>query len=417
MVEGKTFDPLVFEKHMIAMAEREKELAERGIKVFRASTTEVEEFLECRRKWNWSSLSRLGLEPKKPHAALSFGITAHKALEEFYKGRMQDKYVDIGMEFLVDWRLAVMQSIYGLRGEPMPEFDEDGFDYAYNEALEKVSPEEAQGYNDLEVLGIEMMRNYEVWSNKADYDESTGFKRILYTEKEFAVPMKWTGSDIPFQFIDANEQSWELWLVGRLDLVVEDFAGRIWVLDHKTSKDRLDEEILILDDQMTKYLWAAEQILQWPVEGVFYNVLRKKLPTVPKVLVSGKGLSKDKSMDTTYEVYLEAILANGFKPDDYEEYLEMLQNKKTGFFERVKVRRNNYEIITAGIYMVQQALDMLNVPLIYPHFTWDCKWKCDFKELCAATNRNDDTEWMLQNNFRKREFDTNSVYLRETTIE
>ena len=67
--------------------------------------------------------------------------------------------------------------------------------------------------------------------------------------------------------------------------------------------------------------------------------------------------------------------------------------------------------------MVQQALDMLNVPLIYPHFTWDCKWKCDFKELCAATNRNDDTEWMLQNNFRKREFDTNSVYLRETTIE
>lgn len=417
LVPRSTFDPFAFEKHMMMMEKRESDLAVLGIKVFRCSATEVEEFLDCRREWNWSSFSREGLEPKKAHSALTFGTVIHYALEQYYKGRMHQPsyWVDIAAEFSVQWMINTMQVIYSQKNLDMPDWTDIPIEEAFENALSLLYPEEQQEYRELETLGMAMLQNYDVWSQKEDYSELNGFQRVLYTEKEFAVVIP-NVDGTPYRFTDANGQIWEMWLVGRLDMIVEDYFGRIWALDHKTSKDRLTEEILILDDQMTKYLWAVTQILKMEPEGIFYNVLRKKLPRVPKVLVSGKSLTKDKSIDTTYEVYYEAILANGFDPKDYTEILQMLQDKKDGFFERARVRRNTYEIRNAGYQLLLQAIDMLNAPLIYPHFTWDCRWKCDFRELCAATNRNDDTEWLKNSCFKKRVVVDTSVYSRESTI-
>jgi len=276
--------------------------------------------------------------------------------------------------------------------------------------------EQKQAIEESTRLGEGILEGYERWSSVADTTKELGFKSILYTEREFAVIVPDENGN-PYHFTDANGQVWEIWLVGRLDMIVEDFDDRIWVLDHKTSKDRLDEEILILDDQMTMYLWAIQQILGRPVEGCYYNVLRKKIPTVPKVLVSGKALSQDKSIDTTYDVYLQAILDNGFNPAEYDKMLDLLANKKTGFFERVKIRRNQHEIGMAGRLLLLEAIDMLNAPFIYPNPTWDCKWKCDYKDLCLAINRNDDVEYLREALFRPRKIDDLSVYNREHTNE
>ena len=64
-----------------------------------------------------------------------------------------------------------------------------------------------------------------------------------------------------------------------------------------------------------------------------------------------------------------------------------------------------------------EAIDMLNAPYIYTNPTWDCKWDCDYKQLCLATNRNDDVEWLLKSMYQKREFEEDSVYSRESTVE
>jgi len=394
----------IFALHMSYMAEREKYLAEQGIKIFRLSTTERQEFKECRRRWDFASLSRQGIEPNRPAVALWFGTGIHHALEMLYQrraefgadpayfGEMSD--YDYVQKTWLDWYDAELKRL--------------------EESQTVLWDEQKQALEETRDLGQKMLANYEAWSSVADYKDSTGFKRVLYTEREFAVIIPdETGK--PYHFTDGSGQVWEMWLVGRLDMVVEDFDGRIWVLDHKTSKDRLDEEILILDDQMTLYLWAAQQILQKPIEGCYYNVLRKKLPVVPQVLASGKGLSKAKSIDTTYEVYLQAIEENGFDPADYEDILDHLANKKTGFFERVKVRRNQHDLAMAGRMLLLEAIDMLNDPYIYTNPTWDCKWKCDYKDLCLAMNRNDDVAYLKDTMFRKRAPEEGSVYNREHT--
>jgi hypothetical protein len=190
-------------------------------------------------------------------------------------------------------------------------------------------------------LGVAMLQGYQNWAYMADRGSDIGFRKALRTEAEFSVPIPDINSE-PFIFQDGNCQDYEVWLGGRFDMLVEDWSGRIWIMDHKTSKNKLNSDILPLDDQLTLYLWAAREILGEPIEGCFYNVLRKKVPSVPEVLKSGKGLSKNKAIDTTYSVYVEAIKDNGFSIADYIEILDLLKNKSDGFFERVKSRRNSH---------------------------------------------------------------------------
>lgn len=395
----------IFERHMQMMHEREQMLAEQGIKIFRLSTTERQEFKECRRRWDFSSLSRQALEPNRPAMALWFGTGIHHVLEHLYMRRKAE--AEPGMGDLV--------------GSSEEEFVVDLWnDWTENEIakMEKLNgplwDEQKEALRDSGTLGREMLQHYVRWSSVADYVEPNGFKQILYTEKEFAVWVPGPDGE-PYHFTDGSGQVWEIWLVGRLDLFVEDFDGRIWVVDHKTSKDKLDTEILTLDDQMTMYIWAAQRILQKEIAGCLYNVLRKKLPVVPRVLASGKGLSKDKSIDTTYDVYLQAILDNGFDPKDYEDILHMLKNKDAGFFTRAKVYRNQHEIAMAGRMLLMEAIDMLNDPYIYPSPTWDCRWKCDFKDLCLTMNRNDDVDYLLKTLYRPRQVEEGSEYAREHT--
>ena len=383
----------VFEQHMEQMAKREKMLEAEGVKIFKLSTTERQEFKECRRRWDLASLSRQGLEPKRPATALWFGTLIHYGLEMYYATRDTDQPV-------MPWNAfteAAAKSVAEIEASQRGLWDEQKAEFQ-----EKID------------LGTEMLRNYVDWASVADYKADSGFSKVICTEREFAIPIQDPQGN-PARFTDGGGQVWELWLVGRFDMVVQDYEGRYWLLDHKTSKDRLDPEILILDDQMTVYLWAAQQIFGEKFEGALYNVLRKKLPTVPKLVYQGKQLSKAKNIDTTYEVYMAEIEKHGFDPEDYKNILEHLQNKPNTFFQREKVRRNQHEIAIAGIMLYMEGIDMLNDPYIYPNPTWDCRWKCDFKDLCKAINRNDDVEWMKNAMFQKREVE--GVYGRERTDE
>ena len=375
----------IFMEHQVATFDLIDRLVAEGYRIFRLSTTERQEFKECRRKWDFSSMSRRALEPKRPATALWFGHGIHKGLEVHYSG-------GDGVKAFDDWAQEELEKISqascGLWDDQITEL---------RESIE---------------LGKGILEGYIQWAAVADNTVQQGFKFVHFTEREFIVPIKDSQGEVA-TFTDAKGQKWAMFLVGRFDMIVEDFFERLWVMDHKTSKDKLDIEILTLDDQMTVYLWAAQEIFGRPFEGAYYNVLRKKLPSIPRVLASGKGLSRDKSIDTTYEVYYNEIIKQGFNPEDYEDILSILREKPNTFYQREKVRRNQAEIRNAGAWLYYEAIDMLNDPFLYANPTWDCKWKCDFRDICKAMNRNDDVEFMLENMFQPRKEDESSVYCRQ----
>lgn len=147
--------------------------------------------------------------------------------------------------------------------------------------------------------------------------------------------------------------------------------GELWLWEDKAWKtiDRPSIKMLQMDEQCGFYLWGLRQSIDrgeaprevmdafrehgYPV-GVIYNILRKKLPTIPALLKAG-GTSRDKGIDTTAEVYRNTLIERGQDPADYAEMLEMLEEKGNTFFVRQPVYRNADELKEIGVRIYQAS--------------------------------------------------------------
>lgn len=184
------------------------------------------------------------------------------------------------------------------------------------------------------------------------------------------------------------------------DLVVRE-AGRLWIVDHKTCASFKQPAELQWDDQMTGYLYAAWRRYGEMPAGAIYNQIRKSIPRRPMLLKSGDRLSVDKSIDTTYDIYLAAILEHGFDPANYTALLENL--KKNRFICREVIPHNSIELQNFEVQCGQEIEDIRSeLTFRYPNKTHDCAWRCSFKGLCQAQDEGGDVPALIDFNFHAR---------------
>lgn len=206
--------------------------------------------------------------------------------------------------------------------------------------------------------------------------------------------------------------------VGKVDgLVSEGNSDGIWVFERKSAKRIPDEGVRLSDIQTVLYWWAlphakmkqGRKLVPIPVpRGVIWDYVRSKAPSIPKPLKSGE-LSKAK-IDTTREVYLQAILDNDLDPDDYEDMLASLVGKEEDFFRRIKLPFSKT--------MADQVLDdfrstAIEMSLLHGiskdrNLTKDCSW-CEFNTLCQASLRGLDTDIMLKKDYEVRPRDEEEI--------
>ncbi len=190
------------------------------------------------------------------------------------------------------------------------------------------------------------------------------------------------------------------------------FGGELWVWEDKAWKtiDRASIKMLQMDEQCGMYLWGLRQLIDrgeapqvvmeafreygYPV-GVIYNVLRKKLPTVPALLKAG-GTSKDKAIDTTYEVYLATLQERDQDPVEYAETLDMLSEKGNTFFVRQKVYRNAAELDEIG-NRIYQASRLVSEGHTFKCVDRTCA-QCQFFPYCLEPSKE-----LLETGYRVRE--------------
>lgn len=321
-------------------------------------------FKRCRLRWHFSSPLRLNLAPIKTVPPLMFGSAVHAALESYYNPnemRNPERAVASFVSFLNEWYT-------GLRA-PSVEDDE-----LYDESM---------------LLGTGMLEHYFMYQAPQDDFE------VLAVELPFEVPIE--GTDRMY--------------AGKIDGVIRDKHGRVWVLEHKTADRILDNtEYLLMDEQCGSYLWALRQLPEFAgehIEGVLYNILRKKIPTPMAELKNG-GLSTDKRTDTTFQYASSQIRQyyEGTIPNRYVAYLEMLQQKGNRFFYREPVRRNEREIEYLGKMIALEASEMTNPDIaIYRNPTsGNCNY-CSFVGPCLALYGGDDYQTMLDTNYEQSTHD------------
>ncbi len=331
-------------------------LTESDLKLPRIHITDSMSFRDCRWRWNVTSMMRNGLEKAVPPRALWFGTGIHIALERFYADGENP------VEAFEDWA---------------------------RESLDKIEADfpgaEVKDLEDHLELGTGMMRYYQDWS--AVHDDFD----FIVAEESF--------------LIKPDKRIWpvEALIEGTGDGVIRDKkTGLYWVLEHKTAIT-IETDRLLLEEQPGVYQYAMQQHLGVPIQGVRYNFLRKKLPSVPKLLAKGDALSRAQ-IDSTPEVYRGAIRQHGLQEKDYADKLKTLEAhvKNKPFFYREDVVRSD-ENLDMLIWELSQVADaMVSDPVIYSSPSpFRCQM-CPVMGACIAYHDQKDYQFILKSQYRKR---------------
>lgn len=193
--------------------------------------------------------------------------------------------------------------------------------------------------------------------------------------------------------------------VGKVDSTQrEDDNGRLWQMEHKTAAKIPDEKNRMADIQTLLYDWAMPIAGYEKPSGVIWDYLRKKIPTVPKLLASGDELSRAKNIDTTPEVYRKAIADNGFDEDDYEDILKELDSRENSFYRRIKlpVAKKAVAQVVEDFKSTAIQIKLLGHIVKDRNMTKDCSW-CDYYQICQSDLRGGDTDFLIKKEFTTKE--------------
>lgn len=350
-------------------------------------TSDRGNFKRCRQQWDFSSKMRQDYEPIVNAPYFDFGSAFHAAMQTYYdpKRWTEDREI-VALE-----ALAAFHSLCAEQKKQVLTIRSGG-----------LAIEVEQDFNERRTLGEGMLKHYFKWA--PNNDRFTPVK----AEIEFEVPIPVYHDGVrpwPIGFASnlGGNLTFHGHLVvyqGRLDLIVVDAFGDFWIIDHKTAAALKDISWLTLDDQVTSYCWAMQQ-LGVKTRGFLYSETAKRFPDEPIVLKNGE-LSRNKQQDTTYEVYLAALQKGGYDLTAYGDFLEYLKDNPKQFIRRTPIYRSEKELEAQGRRIFLEAIDMLNDPSIYPNpSAWNCNG-CFYRQPCTATQDGSDVQFLLDNLYKKR---------------
>jgi hypothetical protein len=354
--------------------------------------SDIQTFNGCRRKWDYASHMRKGLQSTRLYAPFFAGSAVHHAMEML---RAQGLHFSEGLE---EYRAKQTAKILAHGGE-LFESEETLMD-------------------DQLFLANQMLSHHQLWTRRYKGPFNDREIEFISHEKPFRVPLlNFDGN----QVIAADGQP--VWLEGRIDGLLRHLpTNEIWLYELKTARS-VDERIQLLpnDGQATMYSIGAELVYGEPVAGVVYEIMRKSVPRDPDILNSGM-ISKNTRIDTSFEHYLQFVRKHhGAKatPEwikaNYGSFLQTLREKnKDRYFARVPVRRSRAEQDRFRAELILLAEEMTSPDVrITAAPSWGCKF-CAFQQPCLARNQNgisiqglnhplEDEEVMLEAYYQKRD--------------
>lgn len=261
----------------------------------------------------------------------------------------------------------------------------------------KLLIEEREEYGDLPTECARIMRSY-----VDNYREEDKHFKVLDTEIDAMVELP---NGDTFNFI--------------IDLILEEDDGGIWLEDHKNVSTLMDDDFMLLDTQLAKYVWGAAQIGYPDVRGVMFNELCTKAPTMPSVLEDG-GLTQRKNLQCDVYTYYREIKRLGLDPKDYGKFLKHLRGQSTKWFRRTRMPRDK-PMVERTIRELLWTCDDIKRAEATDRFPRavdkSCTWMCEYLHPCVVEMQGGDIDEItrLQFTTAKREQDLEITHERILT--
>lgn len=191
---------------------------------------------------------------------------------------------------------------------------------------------------------------------------------------------------------------------GRVDRVIMQ-DQRVFLGETKTGRSLPGEDFREWDIQTLLYIWALEKARLFKFDGIMWDHIRTKTPTIPRVLKNGQ-LSQAKNIDTTYEVYMQAIAEQGLNPADYSEILDILAMKKNQFYRRVFVPIPRH-FVPLVVHDAKLSANEIYRAKVHPEKASSklrsmsnktCP-NCMYSKICHAAMQGADVEFIIQEDY------------------
>lgn len=314
----------------------------------------IKTFARCPKQYEYKYVQLI--EPKSKIRPLYLGSWVHRALETFYtKGDWRIGH----QEYVESWNKLFDEEKLALRtrgktvGPPLPELVE------------------------------RIMKSYQ-WYYRNDGWQVVMVEEVLETETPLRI----------------GERVWIF--KGRLDLLIRDDEGLLWLVDHKTTSSIPQPTAFhAMDPQLMLYPWAAERSRDLKIAGVIYNYVMSKAPTIPKLNRDG-SLSRRK-VRTDYPTLLRFLKQSGYDPHDFMDVLRPL-SRKSEFLRRYKLPREEFvtkEIVLDALSTVKRIDETRRFTRT---ITRDCV-RCPYMTICQAELNGFDTEVLRRTNYQPAEED------------
>lgn len=306
--------------------------------------SEIKKWRHCRQAHYYSYVE--GIEPRVKPKPLKIGTIIHKLIETWAKHGKPEKI------------LAEVRAEY-----------------------KKMFEEEKEYYGDLPGMVEQIFQGY-----RDKYGDDEVFKYSLIEKTMGPIPLT---SETQFQFT--------------VDRVLDIPMGKA-VCETKTAKRIPEEEKRIWDIQTILYAWGLNES-GYDINAVIWDYIRTKTPTIPRLLKNGE-LSQAQDIDTTYDVYYQAILDNLGKSHikDYKEMLDRLEFRPDQFYKRVTqaISKVMMKSVVRGAKISSlEILRMSRLPVRnISGFTCPT---CFYSSLCYAEVRGIDSDFIRQKEFMKKE--------------
>lgn len=366
--------------------------------------SERREFKKCRWAWDWKFRERW--YPNVTAMPLEFGTAFHNALEALYKHVEIDLDIAKSMAYIKFKATIDEQRVNALTHlKNFPDLTVEKLNDEYQERL---------------VLGMGMLKHY----NETFLQSFIDRFEVVAIEQKFAVPipgiwcscddckLKWRTYLSTFEepVVDLHGSEFiglPVALAGKIDLMVrERSTQRIWAIDWKTTtRIAHNHEFLELDEQVSNYLWALNQIGLNPA-GFIYHEQLKAWPEEPEELnrsYKGRKFSTNKNQPTSYELFLSTVKERdplAYGSGLYDEYLLFLQNEGMVYYQATEIRKSKEELALVGDNLITEASERFNPHLkMYPTPTkYGCLY-CEFRQPCIERMRAGDYATTLRSTF------------------
>ena len=170
-------------------------------------------------------------------------------------------------------------------------------------------------------------------------------------------------------------------VVGVIDLVLRHKqTKRIMLLDYKFKSTPMTYEDLFLDEQLKIYakLYSAEKWENIDNIDIGYLNIPKTELSKPKILKNG-SLSKDKTQNTTKELYLQTIKELNLNENDYIDILKDLESKEYITLIKTSVDESSIPKIFNNLH---KTIDSINAGFVLECMSQHICKTCEYKDVC-----------------------------------